>query len=105
MVQDILKSNPKLSNSVKDYVIITFGLFLYALGWVLFLLPAEITGGGISGLGAVLYFATGIPVSLTFLSVNVVLVVIAIKILGANFGFKTIYSILVLTLFFAFFQN
>jgi uncharacterized membrane-anchored protein YitT (DUF2179 family) len=37
--------------------------------------------------------------------VNVVLVLIAIKIMGANFGVKTIYSILILSLFFAVFQG
>jgi len=97
--------NRKLTNTIKDYFIITIGLSLFALGWVVFLLPAEITGGGISGLGAVLYFAAKIPVSLTYLSINIVLVLVAIKILGANFGMKTIYSIGVLTIFFAVFQG
>jgi len=97
--------NRRLAESIKDYIIITFGLSLFATGWLVFLIPAEITGGGISGLGAVLYFATGIPVSITYLSVNVVLVLIAIKILGANSGVKTIYSILMLSLLFAVFPN
>lgn len=97
--------NRKLTVAIKDYVIITFGLLLFALGWVVFLIPAEITGGGVSGVGAVLYFAAKIPVSITYLAVNVVLVLIAIKILGANFGVKTIYSILVLSTFFAVFQG
>lgn len=95
----------KLGSVIKDYVIITLGLMMYVVGWVVFLLPSEITGGGISGVGAVVYYATKIPVSVTFLAINVVLVLIAIKILGANFGVKTIYCILVLTVFFAFFQN
>ena len=97
--------NRKLAIAIKDYFIITFGLLLFALGWVVFLIPSEITGGGVSGIGAVLFFAAKIPVSITYLSVNVVLVLIAIKILGANFGVKTIYSILVLSLFFAVFQG
>ncbi len=97
--------NPKLATSIKDYVIITFGLLLFAMGWLLFLILAEITGGGVSGIAAVVFFATKIPVSVTFLSINAVLVIIAVKILGANFGVKTIYSIAVLTLFFAVFQN
>lgn len=97
--------NNKLSAAIKDYVIITFGLLIFAMGWVLFLIPAEITGGGISGVAAVVYFATKIPVSITFLAINVLLVLVAIKILGANFGVKTIYSIAVLTVFFAVFQN
>ena len=64
----------KYAGVVKDYVIITFGLLLFVFGWVLFLIPAEITGGGVSGVAAVIYFATKIPVSITFLAINVVLV-------------------------------
>lgn len=105
MFTQIIHTNNKVVNVFKDYVIITFGLLMFSMGWVLFLIPAEITGGGISGVGAVVFFATKIPVGVTFLAVNVVLVLVALKILGANFGVKTIYSILVLTLFFSLFQN
>ncbi len=105
MFTHFIQMNPKLATAIKDYSIITFGLFMFAMGWVLFLIPAEITGGGVSGIAAVVYFAAKIPVSITYLAINVVLVLIAIKILGANFGIKTIYSIGVLTLFFAIFQN
>lgn len=105
MFTEIIHMNNKLGIAIKDYTIITFGLLVFAMGWLLFLIPAEITGGGISGVAAVVYFATKIPVSITFLAINVVLVLVAIKILGANFGIKTIYSIAVLTLFFAVFQN
>ncbi|NCB09637.1 MAG: YitT family protein, partial [Bacteroidia bacterium] len=100
-----MQMNPKLTATIKDYAIITFGLLMFVMGWLLFLIPAEITGGGVSGIAAVVYFATKIPVSITFLAINVILVLIAIKILGANFGVKTIYSIVVLTIFFAVFQN
>ncbi len=102
-IQLIMKQ--KFAGAIKDYVIITFGLLLFVLGWLLFLIPAEITGGGVSGIAAVVFFATKIPVSITFLILNVILVLVAIKILGASFGVKTIYSIAVLTVFFAVFQN
>lgn len=105
MLNVIINRNQKVTEVVKDYVIITFGLLAFTMGWVLFLIPAEITGGGISGVGVVIFYATNIPVSVTFLAINVVLVLVAIKILGANFGIKTIYSIVVLTVFFAVFQN
>ena len=95
----------KTGSLIKDYAIITFGLLMYTMGWMLFLVPAEITGGGISGVSAVVYFATKIPISATFLVINAILVLIAIKILGASFGVKTIYSIAVLTVFLAVFQN
>ncbi len=93
--------NPKrkeLLARVEDYLIITLGQLLYALSWTVFLIPERITGGGVSGIGAVIYFATGFPVGLTYLLINAVLVLIAIRTLGANFGIKTIYSILVIAL-------
>jgi uncharacterized membrane-anchored protein YitT (DUF2179 family) len=105
MFTGLMNMNRKLALTIKDYIIITVGLLLFAIGWVVFLIPAEITGGGVSGVGAVLFFAAKIPISVTYLAVNAVLVLIAIKILGASFGVKTIYSILILSIFFAFFQG
>jgi len=101
----ISNANKKLYTAIQDYVIITFGLLFFTMGWVLFLIPAEITGGGISGVAAVVFYATQIPVGVTYLAINIVLVLVAIKIMGANFGVKTIYSIAVLTFFLSAFQN
>jgi len=105
MFTEIIASNKKVVKTIEDYAIITLGLLLFSLGWAVFIIPAELTGGGISGLAAVIYYATGFPISVTYFAVNVVLVLIAIKILGASFGVKTIYSIMVLTAFFAVFQG
>ena len=43
----------------QDYLIITFGLLCYAVGFTCFLMPHEITPGGTTGLGAVIFYATG----------------------------------------------
>jgi uncharacterized membrane-anchored protein YitT (DUF2179 family) len=96
-----LQKKEKLLHIVKDYVIITFGLILYALSWTFFLVPAQITGGGVSGLAAVIFYSYKIPIGLTFFSVNLILVVIAIKVLGASFGVKTIYSMVVISIAFS----
>lgn len=105
MVNKLIAADSKISRAIKDYSIITFGLFLFSMGWILFLIPAEINGGGISGVAAVIFYASNIPVSLTYFAINVVLVLVAIKILGANFGLKTIFSIAMVSTFFALFQN
>lgn len=42
----------KLGREVKDYLSITFGLICYALGWAAFLLPYQITTGGVTGISA-----------------------------------------------------
>jgi len=90
---------------VQDYLIITIGLLLYGLSWTIFLLPAKMTGGGVSGIGAVLYYATGFPMGITYFLVNVILVIIAIRILGYNFGMKTIYSMVIISITLTFTQQ
>lgn len=95
----------KIQSVIKDYGIMLVGLILYVLSWTLFLVPAKITGGGISGLSAVIFYSTKIPIGLTFFVINVFLVAIAMKILGASFGIKTFFSMVVLSLLFAVPQN
>ena len=79
---------------VKEYGIITLGLLAYSLGWTIFLLPNNLVGGGVSGFSAILYYATNIPMGYTYLVINAILLLIAVKILGTGFGGKTIYAIL-----------
>jgi uncharacterized membrane-anchored protein YitT (DUF2179 family) len=91
--------------NIEDYVIITVGLLMFSLAWTLFIIPAQITGGGVSGIGAVLFYATGIPVGITYFLVNIFLVALAIKVLGASFGIKTIYSMSVVSIALTFSQQ
>lgn len=81
------------------------GSLLFALGWTIFLIPAEINGGGVSGIGALVFYITGIPAGLTYLAVNAILVVIAIIKLGKSFGAKTIVNMLVISLLLTLFQK
>lgn len=98
------KLRKKLVN-IEDYIAITIGLVMFSLAWTLFIIPAQITGGGVSGIGAVLYYATGIPVGITYFLVNILLVAVAIKVLGASFGIKTIYSMIVVSVALTFSQQ
>lgn len=80
---------------VKEYALIIFGLIIYTLGWTCFLVPMGITGGGASGIGTMVYLLTGgaVPVGVTYLVVNAILIIIAMKVIGANFGMKTIFAV------------
>lgn len=93
--------------NTKEYLFITIGLFVFVLGWTAFLIPSEIIGGGVSGIGTILFFATekAIPVGYTYLALNVVLLVLALKILGAGFGVKTVYGIIVASVLFSVMQK
>ncbi|MBN1924677.1 MAG: YitT family protein [Prolixibacteraceae bacterium] len=87
----------QLVDFVKTWIITLLGLMLFSLGWTLFLIPAEINGGGISGIGALVFFATGIPMGYTYFAVNLILVVIALKKLGKGFGIKTIVNMAIIS--------
>ncbi|HOO84908.1 MAG TPA: YitT family protein [Prolixibacteraceae bacterium] len=91
--------------SIKSWAIMFIGSMLFSLGWTVFLIPADINGGGISGVGALVYYLTGIPAGVIYLAINAVLVVIAIIKLGANFGAKTIVNMLLISAMLTFFQN
>ncbi len=94
----------KILSTLKDYIIITLGLLCYVTGWVVFVIPHEMVGGGVSGIGVILQYATGgfFKVSYTFFLVNTTLLLIAIKLLGKGFGVKTVYAVIVTSLFFQF---
>ena len=83
---------------VRDYVIITFGILVYAAGWVLFFIPYHITLGGVVGIGAITYYATGVPMQVTYFLINAALMVGALKFLGMRFFIRTAYGIAMMTL-------
>ena len=66
---------------------------LYTFGWTLFLLPYQIVTGGVTGVAAVIYYGTGIPIYFSYFIINAILLVAALKILGLKFMVKTIYAI------------
>ncbi|MBQ3613330.1 MAG: YitT family protein [Bacteroidales bacterium] len=82
-----------LGTLFKEYALVTLGVVSYALGWTIFLLPNNLIGGGVSGFASIVYYASGIPMGVTYFILNVLLLIIGTKILGTGFGGKTIYAI------------
>ena len=96
---------PSIISEVKNYFMITLGLAFYAFAWNFFMAPYKFVTGGITGIGAIVQYTTGVPMQYTYFFINVVLIIIAIWQLGLKFCIKTIYAIIVLTLLLEFFQN
>jgi len=82
----------------RDYLMITLGLVLFTFGWTFFLLPYEIVTGGVTGIAAIIFYATGFRIENTYLIINALLLVVALKVLGWRFMTKTIYAIVALYL-------
>lgn len=92
-----MEINKAIWNEFKDYFWITMGLLLYTFGWSVFLLPYNIVTGGVTGMSAIIFYATNIPISYSYFLINLVLLIVALKILGWRFLLKTIYAIFVLS--------
>ena len=82
---------------IRDYVTIAIGMLSYCIGWTVFLLPNNITTGGVAGVSSILFWGTGIPVQASYFAINAVLLLIALKVLGWKFCVKTVYAVAVLT--------
>ena len=89
---------------MREYILMTLGMCIYSFGWIGCVLPAKSTSGAASGLAIVIstalenYAGIDIKIGTIVLFINVVLLIAAGFILGWNFGVKTIYCILVLSL-------
>ena len=96
--------NSKIGRELKDYVAITLGIMCYALGWAAFMLPYQISTGGVTGISALIYYITGIEIQVSYFVINAIFMVFALKILGLKFCIKTLYAIPALTFFLWLFQ-
>lgn len=83
-------------NETKDYIFITLGLLLYAFAFTVFLMPYEIVTGGVTGMSAIVYYATGFKIENSYMLINISLLIVALRILGFKFMLKTIYAIFAL---------
>ena len=92
----------KFGQIIWDYFVMTLGAFIYVVAWTSFMTPRGLANGGLTGLCAIIQYATNgvVPIAWTFPSINAVLIIAATIILGKGFGFRTIYVILVSTLLF-----
>lgn len=83
----------------KDWFFIAIGSLLYVVGYTCFILPYHFMTGAVTGIAALIFYATGFPVQVTYLAINVVLLIIALRVLGFKYMFNTIYAVVLITLF------
>ena len=95
----------KFLRETKDYLMIALGMIMYGIGWTVFLLPSDIPSGAVPGIASIIYWGTGFPVQYTYLIINFLLLLLALKILGLKFCLKTIFAVFTLTFILSVIQN
>ena len=102
MTDRILKKYP-----VVDYVAITFGAALMAIGIGVFLVDAKVVPGGVSGLAMAIHYLSNntIPIGILIWVFNVPLFIWGFKELGKRFGAKTFYGFTTSSIFIDLFRG
>lgn len=81
------------SKIMKEYGLITFGIILVALSVEYFFAPNNLAAGGVTGLAIVVNnLIPSLSVGGLTLGINIVLFIVAFGAIGGNFGGKTIFA-------------
>ena len=94
MKNPLLKRN--FLTTLKEYALVTLGVFIYVLSWTVFLVPHNFVGGGVTGISAIIHYATkgAVGIGTMYFFINIILLLIGFKVLGKGFSGKTIYAML-----------
>lgn len=78
---------------LRQYLVITFGMFVLAVGLHFFLIPGQLAAGGAMGIAMLIgQYVPSLHVGLLMLAINILLFLIAFVVLGVSFGTKTVYA-------------
>ncbi len=90
----------RVVQDIIECIAIAVCLLPYALSVNQLLVPHNIVGGGLTGVSEIVYFATDrvVPIWMTNLIVNAILLAIAVALIGWQFCVRTIWGVLFLTL-------
>ncbi len=90
-------------NEIKKIIIeiigIIVGSFVMAIGVALFLLPNQLSSGGVSGLATIMYYLLNIPMGKTILAINAPLFLISVFKIGKKFFIKSLIGTFCLSIF------
>ena len=92
-------TNQMYKKSFKDLLFIALGILSYSVGYTAFILPEKVVMGGVSGISALLYYATNIPAGISILVLNVSMLIIAFKALTKQFVVRPVIGVGIMSVF------
>ncbi|MCX7756804.1 MAG: YitT family protein [candidate division WOR-3 bacterium] len=93
----------KILFETKNLILIVFGCLVYALAYVLFLIPHQIVPGGISGVSLVINYFFHTPIGVVIVILNIPIFLVGAKVIGQLFMVKSIIGVLLSSFFIDFF--
>lgn len=92
-------SNEKIKNIIIEIVSTIFGSFIMAFGISSFLLPNQLSSGGVSGITTITYYLLNIPMGIMIIAINIPLFIIAGYKIGKEFFIKSLIGTISLSIF------
>lgn len=87
------------TTEVKNYLYVIFGVLLIAISVVIFFVPNNFTTGGTPGAALLLHKLTGFSIGSMVIAINIPLLIWGYKYLGKRFAIRTIFAIILISLF------
>lgn len=89
---------------MKDFLMIFLGVLLYSVGYTAFILPEKVVMGGVSGLSALIFYATSFSPGYSIWILNFLMLGIALKALTRKFIYRTVIGVTLLAVLVRFLQ-
>ncbi len=83
---------------VKKHLTVLLGTFIVSISLDLFLVPADIAPGGLSGVAIILHHLANIPVGLSILFLNIPIFIWALRHFDAQFMFSSLFGMVSLSI-------
>ena len=77
---------------IRDYAMVAVATLMYAFAVTTFMLPYELATGGVAGISALIYYATGLEIQISYAIINLAFLAMAARIVGVRFCLKTIWG-------------
>ena len=94
-----IEKNERIRRAILEILGSILGALVMAIGVSLFLLPNQLSSGGVSGIATITYYLLNIPMGTMILIVNIPLFALAIFKIGKYFFIKTLIGTASLSFF------
>lgn len=94
-----------LRTLLRDYFIMGLGLVIFSIAYACFMLPYEITSGGVSGIAAIIFYSTGFHASWSYSIINIALLILGVRFLGWRYAVRTLVATLFISVCVDFIQG
>lgn len=98
-------SKENIRTTILNIIATIIGALIMALGISLFLLPNQLSSGGISGIATIAYYLINIPMGAVIIAINIPLFLYSAYKLGRNFLVNSIIGTIFLSVFIDFFDK